>query len=175
VGERAAPALIRPFEHADAPGVRAVNVESFPSTAEADVVETMRDSDAERVELVATAAGGDVIGHILISAGDVDGRAPVWCLGPMAVAAAHRRRGVGGALVEAACDAACVIERRPIFLLGDPAYYGRFGFDAAYPLGFTSCFVGGEVPEEAFMVRSPEGTPPARGAVNYRREFARFL
>jgi len=51
-------------------------------------------------------------------------------LGPVAVAADSRNRGVGGALVRRAIAAAVRLGHRAIVLVGDAAYYSRFGFSA---------------------------------------------
>ena len=52
-------------------------------------------------------------------------------LGPMAVASDCRNRGIGGALVRQAIDAAKVLGHRAVILVGDEPYYSRFGFSAA--------------------------------------------
>jgi predicted N-acetyltransferase YhbS len=51
-------------------------------------------------------------------------------LGPMAVASDCRNRGIGGALVRRAVDAARSLGHRAIILVGDAPYYSRFGFTA---------------------------------------------
>jgi predicted N-acetyltransferase YhbS len=51
-------------------------------------------------------------------------------LGPMAVVSECRSRGVGGALVRHAVDAARSLGHRAIVLVGDAPYYNRFGFSA---------------------------------------------
>ena len=63
-------------------------------------------------------------------------------LAPLAVEAAWRKQGVGEALVQAGiaqlADAGGVLA----FVLGDPAYYGRFGFAAEWARGFASPYAG---------------------------------
>lgn len=49
-----------------------------------------------------------------------------WLLGPVAVAPARQGRGIGRRLMEAALGAV----PGPVLVLGDPAFYGRFGFAA---------------------------------------------
>jgi len=69
------------------------------------------------------------VGHIMFTRCGVTGsESEITLLGPLAIAPAHQREGVGSALVRlglqhqqsAGLVRACV--------LGDPAYYGRFGF-----------------------------------------------
>jgi len=51
-------------------------------------------------------------------------------LGPVAVAADCRNRGIGGALIDHALNTARRRGYRAVVLVGDAAYYGRFGFSA---------------------------------------------
>jgi len=51
-------------------------------------------------------------------------------LGPVAVADDRRGRGIGAALVRHAIAAARRLGHRAVILVGDPGYYGRFGFSA---------------------------------------------
>ena len=53
---------------------------------------------------------------------------PALLLGPVAVADDCRNRGIGGALVKRAVAAARKLGHKAIVLVGDAAYYGRFGF-----------------------------------------------
>jgi predicted N-acetyltransferase YhbS len=52
-------------------------------------------------------------------------------LGPLAVDPAHRNRGIGTALMRRAIARARLARHRAIVLVGDAAYYSRFGFTAA--------------------------------------------
>ncbi|HVX91977.1 MAG TPA: N-acetyltransferase, partial [Xanthobacteraceae bacterium] len=52
-------------------------------------------------------------------------------LGPLAVAADARNRGIGSALMRHALAAAQRLGHACVLLVGDPPYYGRFGFSAA--------------------------------------------
>jgi len=73
---------------------------------------------------------GDVVGTVRlwdICAGP--GR-PAVLLGPLAVDESQRRRGIGGALMRRALTAARRRKRGAVLLVGDAAYYGRFGFSA---------------------------------------------
>ena len=51
-------------------------------------------------------------------------------LGPVAVDACCRNRGIGAALVRKSIDAARRLGHKAVILVGDPAYYSRFGFSA---------------------------------------------
>ncbi|MGY3440735.1 MULTISPECIES: GNAT family N-acetyltransferase [unclassified Bradyrhizobium] len=52
-------------------------------------------------------------------------------LGPLAVAEDARRLGIGAALMRQALARAQLLGYRAVILVGDAAYYGRFGFSAA--------------------------------------------
>lgn len=56
---------------------------------------------------------------------------PALLLGPVAVAADCRNRGIGAALVRRAIAEARKLGHAAIILVGDAPYYSRFGFDAA--------------------------------------------
>jgi predicted N-acetyltransferase YhbS len=55
---------------------------------------------------------------------------PALLLGPLAVDEAWRGRGIGTALLRRALGAARRRGHRAVLLVGDGAYYGRFGFSA---------------------------------------------
>ena len=70
-------------------------------------------------------------GHVIFTTCGIAGGADtVALLGPLAVAAARQRQGVGSALVRAGLRALETSGTRRVYVLGDPAYYGRFGFAA---------------------------------------------
>ena len=77
---------------------------------------------------------GDVVGHAGCSWADVEGTRVV-ALGPLGVLPEHQRRGVGTALVHTVLGGADARNEPMLVLLGDPAYYSRFGFELAIPLG----------------------------------------
>jgi len=56
---------------------------------------------------------------------------PALLLGPLAVHPEHRNRGIGTALMRRVTARARLAGHHAILLVGDAAYYGRFGFAAA--------------------------------------------
>lgn len=80
---------------------------------------------------------GDVIGHVVATRGHVD-EEPALGLGPLSVHPDHQRRGVGAALVHTVLGAADALGEPLVALLGDPGYYGRFGFEPAAGLGVVA-------------------------------------
>src|SRR5215475_12355760 len=55
---------------------------------------------------------------------------PALLLGPLTVHPDYRSRGIGAALVQRAIEDASRLGHRAVLLVGDTAYYGRFGFSA---------------------------------------------
>jgi putative acetyltransferase len=84
---------------------------------------------------------------------------------------AFQRLGIGSALISAGLER-CRMERDPrVLVVGDPVYYGRFGFVPASRFGLKCPF---PVPEEAFMAIELEPAAFAKisGVVRYGHEFA---
>ncbi|MFE9745525.1 GNAT family N-acetyltransferase [Saccharothrix saharensis] len=79
---------------------------------------------------------GVVVGHVVCTRGRV-GDAPALGLGPLSVLPSHQRSGVGKALMHTVLGAADALDEPVVVLLGDPAYYSRFGFVPASTYGIT--------------------------------------
>ncbi len=99
---------------------------------EARLVDELRAGPAwlPRLSLVAVTADDEVIGHVLCTRGHV-GTVPGLALGPLAIRPDRQRHGVGSALMHAILGAADALGEPLVALLGDPAYYRRFGFRPA--------------------------------------------
>ena len=116
------------------------------------------------LELVAV-KGGAVIGHVMAAWGDLGGRQVV-AVAPLAVAPAHQGQGIGTALMTELLTRVEAEELPLVVLLGSPAYYGRFGFEPAEPLGIIYRPVGAANPD--FQVRRfPTCDPSYRGEFRY--------
>ncbi|WP_274630438.1 GNAT family N-acetyltransferase [Arvimicrobium flavum] len=131
---------VRPATPEDFVAIRAVELAAFGGPAEADLVEALRASGDLVLELVAL-HGDEVVGHVvfsrlLVRSDDREDVAAV-ALAPLAVAPAHQRRGVGGLLI-AEAHARIEPRERLSVVLGEPAYYGRFGYAHARAAGFDS-------------------------------------
>jgi putative acetyltransferase len=115
---------------------------SSPGRAGDEEVEIVRGSWAagpadERIELVAE-VDGVVVGHLIAATGRLDGTATaVAGVAPVCVAPGHQRRGIGTALMWELVHRAGDRRWPLLVLLGEPAYYARFGFEPASRLGIT--------------------------------------
>jgi putative acetyltransferase len=121
--------LIRREDAADISAIHAITAAAFARPNEAKLVAELRAGPAwlPALSLVAATPAGEVIGHVLCTRGHV-GQVPALGLGPLTVRPDHQRRGVGSALIHAILGAADALGEPLVALLGDPAYYSRFGF-----------------------------------------------
>lgn len=100
----------------------------FSDGTEAGIIEALRRAGALSVSLVAT-LDGEVVGHISFSPITIDGRAGPWYqLGPLSVRPDVQKAGVGGALIGEGLARLRALGAEACMVLGDPRYYGRFGF-----------------------------------------------
>ena len=156
---------VRSFRESDSAAVRSLLEAAFATPVEADLVERLRADGDAVIELVAEEAGA-VVGHILFS--PVDAPFPALALAPVAVSPVRQRCGIGSALVEEGHRRALAEGQDAIFVLGEPEYYRRFGYDAASAAGFGSPYAG-----PYFMVLPLQGRLPAdSGEVRHARAFA---
>jgi putative acetyltransferase len=126
---------IRHVHPDDAEAVRSVHQAAFGRPEEAALVTALQRGGAARDRLCFVAQrGGAVVGHVMCSTGDIGGR-PAVGLGPLGVLPAQQRGGAGSALMHAVIGAAEATGEPLVALLGDPAYYRRFGFVTATTLG----------------------------------------
>ncbi|MDB5690392.1 MAG: family N-acetyltransferase [Sphingomonas bacterium] len=116
----------------------------FPTAAEARLVVALEEDGDAILSLVAD-AGGEIIGHLLFSrmVATAGARRPgAAALAPVAVAEAHRYRGIGTALIDAGLAMLGEEGIDYVFVLGDPDFYERFGFDPAVGARFDSPYAG---------------------------------
>lgn len=113
----------RPGERA---AVHRVEAAAFGRPDEADLVDVLREDPSFAYSIVAE-RGGEIVGHILFTALPVGGSTAL-ALAPLAVHPEHQGSGVGGALVEAGLTRARELGAPAVVVVGDPGYYGRFGF-----------------------------------------------
>ena len=167
---------LRPEDPADTGAVRRVLAAAFarPDVAtppEVRLVDELRGGDAWIPELAMVAEyGGEIVGYALLTRVVVcsdGGSGAALALGPVAVAPHRQRIGLGTSVVQAALEAAAELGERLIVVLGDPAYYRRFGFSRADRMGLTSPWSGlGEPWQAIALPPSTSGEPaPPQGEV----------
>ena len=156
--------IVRDEQVADRAAVHDVVKAAFGRRGEADLVDRLREDGSVAVSLVALDEE-EIVGHVLLSKMG----APFAALGlaPLAVRPDRQHSGIGSQLVRAALERANNEGWRAVFVLGDPEYYRRFGFDVSLASGFHSPHAGPH-----FMVLALKGElPVSAGAISYARPF----
>lgn len=160
--------IVRAEEPRDHAHVRAIQTAAFGRPDEARLVDALRGAGAELISLVAE-EDGRVLGHALFSPVAIEGApdAPACCaLGPVGVEPDAQGEGIGSALIREGLARAREAGFAAAFVLGSPAYYGRFGFLPAAPRGLH--YVS-EAHDPAFQVQEL-----AAGALAGLRGFVRY-
>ncbi len=175
--EVAAPAwTIRPEQPLDLDQIHDLHREAFGRRDEAELVDAIRSGPdfIPELSLVAAAADGSVLGHVLMSRIGFEEeayaiRGDVLSLAPLAVLPPYTGRGIASALTAQALAEADRRDEPFVFVLGSPAFYARFGFVAAVDYDIESPYGGAG---RAFQVRSRRNGPsPVAGTVFYPRMF----
>ena len=161
--------LIREELPDDIDSIEAVTIEAFLTAPHADnteqfIVRSLREAGALSISLVAETKG-KVIGHVAISPVTIsDGTKRWFGLGPISVLPDYQGIGIGSQLVVDVLEKLQNIGASGCVLLGDPAYYSRFGFKPE-----TSMVLAG-VPPEYFQALSFSDSMP-KGQVTYHEAF----
>jgi len=163
---------IRPEQARDFDTVRALLLASFGNEAQARLADRLRASGKIASALVAEEKER-ILGYIVFSkivAGSEGGEVSALALAPLAVVPAFQRLGIGSALVSAGLER-CRSERHSrLLLLGDPAYFARFGFAPAKRFGLKCPF---PADENSFMAieLEPGAFASVSGTVRFGHEF----
>lgn len=161
--------IVRPEVSQDGPAIRRVVSEAFAnaelsSGTEAAIVDALRNSGKLSVSLVAI-DNAQVVGHVAFSPVLINGMDAGWFgLGPVSVSPASQRRGIGRCLVAEGLARLRDRSARGCVVLGDPAYYGTFGFLSDPKLRYPG------VPQEYFQRLAFGETVPV-GDVSYSEAF----
>lgn len=102
--------------------------DAFPEEDLLPVVKELLQEGSAVLSLVAT-IDSSVVGHVIFTICGIEGSSQqVALLGPLAVASAFQRQGIGSDLVKTGIQRMESAGMTHVLVLGDPAYYGRFGF-----------------------------------------------
>lgn len=163
------PLIIRDELPADSEAIAAVTRAAFadhPHSQQTEqfIVDALRRAGALTVSLVAEEDGG-VVGHVAFSPVVIgDGSAGWYGLGPVSVLPARQGQGIGQALVRQGLARLRALAAGGCVLVGEPAFYGRFGFAHEPALRLAG------VPPEYFLAL-PLAGPPAGGEVRFHAAF----
>jgi len=162
--------LIRPELPSDSAAIHAVTAAAFlnaPHTAHTEqfIVDALRKADALTVSLVAE-HGGEVVGQVALSPVSIsDGSTGWYGLGPISVRPELQGKGIGSLLMQAALRRLREQGAAGCVLVGDPAYYSRFGFKPEPSLVLP------DVPPQHFQALAFGPSLP-RGVVTFHEAFS---
>ncbi|MEW6758058.1 MAG: N-acetyltransferase [Acidobacteriota bacterium] len=162
--------ILRNERPADDPAITEVTVAAFNTLAisghtEQFIVRALRAAGALTLSIVAE-EDERVVGHIAFSPVSIsDGTSGWYGLGPVSVLPDLHRRGIGKALVREGPDRLRALGALGCVLVGEPGYYGRFGFRRLPDLVLEG------VPPEVFL-GLPLGEGHPRGRVTFHPAFS---
>lgn len=161
--------IIRPETGADHDAIEALTVAAFLNAPHTDhneqlIVRALRQAGALSLSLVAELEG-QVVGHLCFSPVTISDGCPHWYgLGPISVSPALHGKGLGSRLMDAGLAELKGMSAAGCVVLGDPGFYGRFGFVPEPRVTLPG------VPPEYFMTRSFGAAMPS-GEVRYHPAF----
>ena len=112
---------------ADSRSIQAIYPRAFPDEDLVQLVHRLLQDRTKTISLVAVTETG-ISGNIIFTRCTLDGGGRAVLLAPLAVVPEHQKQGLGSALVRAGLERLQNEEIEAVYVLGDPAYYGRFGF-----------------------------------------------
>lgn len=142
----------------DAPRVEALVAAAFGPGRFGKTAERLREGSRPEPTLSFVARKGrGLVGTVRLWPVTI-GEEPGWFLGPIAVDPDVRGEGLGAALVEAALAGARESGRRTVLLVGDLAFFGRFGFERA-----AGAALPGPADPRRVLVWTADGGPAPTG------------
>lgn len=167
---------MRRAEPADAdPLARAITA-AFGGADEADLVRNLTAAGDVSLSLIAEDGAGQLLGQILFGPLDIrlDGRDdrddPIRgrFLAPVSVLPDHRRLGIASMLIRFGLSRLRAGGAEAVFVLGDPAFYTRFGFSVDRAALFRCPWSG---PHLMALELTPDILGDGRGALTYPPAF----
>ncbi|UNW06573.1 MULTISPECIES: GNAT family N-acetyltransferase [unclassified Acinetobacter] len=161
--------IIRDERLEDIPAIAKLTRAAFQNTdhsshTEQFIVNALRTHGQLTISLVAI-ENNQLVGHVAISPVTISSGETGWYgLGPISVLPAKQGQGIGTLLIRVALDRLQQLGAQGCVVLGDPQYYGRFGFKA-----FSELYLK-DVPSEYFQVIAFNGSIP-QGEVVYHEAF----
>jgi putative acetyltransferase len=160
---------VRPEQPEDSGAIHALHAAAFGANTEGELVDALRNEGAVVLSLVA-AEQERILGHVLYSRLQIDDRdAGASALAPISVAPARQRHGIGSALIAEAHRRLRTQGETLVLVLGEPAYYARFGFTTEAAKPFRTPYDG-----EYLQALRLSSDAPKSGTVTYPTPFARL-
>jgi putative acetyltransferase len=168
-GADTAAVVVRPEVPGDVDAIFAITRAAFTGHphsqgTEPYIVNWLRSAGGLTLSLVATVEGR-AVGHVAFSPVTLsDGTEGWFGLGPVSVLPGLQRRGIGTALIQEGLARLRATGAAGVVLVGDPAYYGRFGFRHRPELTLA------DVPPAVFLAL-PLAGPIPRAGVTFHEAF----
>ena len=154
--------IIRNETTSDIEAISEITIAAFRTLAisnhtEQFIINALRNANALTISLVAE-VDGRVVGHIAFSPVTISDGSPNWYgLGPVSVLPEYQKQGIGKSLVNEGLSLLKAMGGKGCALVGDPAYYQRFGFRNIPSL------IHDGIPQEVFLAlpfdnKIPQGT-----------------
>ena len=131
---------IRQARPEDSTALGRVHLVAFGGPVEAKLVQLISERKKALITLVAV-SDGRVVGHILFSRVTIANSPDIFNavgLAPVAVLPEFQRKGIGSALIREGLERCKQAGYHAVVLIGDPAYYSRFGFVRAADFGLQN-------------------------------------
>ncbi len=161
---------IRAETQADHAAIEALTMVAFFRVAhsrhdEQQIIERLRADGALTLSLVVE-HDGYIVGHVAVSPVSLsDGSRGWYALGPLSVGPGHQRQGLGTRLVREALAQLQALGAAGCVVLGEPAFYARFGLAAEPGLVLPG------VPAEYFQAIAFGDRMPPMAEVDYHDAF----
>jgi putative acetyltransferase len=161
--------IIRKESPSDIEEISEVTIAAFENLqishhTEQFIIKALRDSNALTLSMVAE-IDGQVVGHIAFSPVTISDGSKKWFgLGPISVLPKHQRQGIGKALIYEGLTFLKMNEGQGCCLVGEPAYYNRFGFRNIPDMIFEG------IPQEFFLALPFNENVP-KGVVTFHAGF----
>ena len=129
------------------------------------IINALRNDNALTISLVAE-IDEKVVGHIAFSPVTIsDGSCDWYALGPISVQPKFQRQGIGQALVREGLSRLKSLGAQGCVLVGEPAFYNRFGFKSFPNLGVEG------VPQQ-YVLALPFAERMASGVIRHHHAFS---
>ena len=163
--------IIRPEQPADEQMIHDLTVAAFEPVSysdgsEASIIAGLREDGDLAVSLVAV-EGSNIVGHVAFSPVTVGASSDGWYgLAPVSVCPDRQRKGIGSTLINEGLAILRTRGAKGCALVGDPDYYGRFGFQSDGRVSYK------ELPAR-YLQWFPFGDEAPSGRLRFRPAFER--
>lgn len=166
--------LIRTEIGVDAASIDSLLRRCFPTSAEAELVQQLREDGLLTLGVVATDDEGQVLGYAAFSPVTLAEEDRQWVgLAPLAVDESVRKQGLGKQLIYEGLDTLNELGYAAVVVLGDPAYYGRYGFEPAARYGLHSRWQESEAAFQVYKL-AEDAFSGIEGRIEYSAPFNRL-